>query len=338
MHFKGRKTITGKPIFNQTPSIKPSKTRKIIRRFHLLISKKNAIYTKLGWPITDNDEIKSMEVLHLKLQQFGLESYYQLGWNKYHPDPKFEDLLIKIQNFNKKEELITILGYIMAEIHKNGGLNLYQIASIMGQHSNRGGDSSKRLVEWVNELNIISESSDMRALEIGSLSSTNYISKCNIFRTIVRIDLNSNDETKILKQDFMKRPIPTRNKDKFDLISCSLVLNFVPTSTGRGKMLLRFKDFLRTDQNGYIFIVLPLSCLTNSRYINISYFCEMMESLGYTSLRYQESKKLIYFLFVWSNKSKHINLSSRYSKKLKIVDGSRMNNFAILLPNDHKDT
>jgi hypothetical protein len=48
------------------------------------------------------------------------------------------------------------------------------------------------------------------------------------------IDLKSN-HPQVLEQDFFERPLPIDALDYFDVISCSLVLNFVSEPTQRGK-------------------------------------------------------------------------------------------------------
>ena len=223
------------------------------------------------------------------------------------------------------------LGYIMKEIRDEGGINTYQEASRMGQDSNRGGDSSKLLIQWLKDLDYNEKGAT--ALEIGSLSKHNAISTTGIFNPVVRIDLNNhNDEDGIIKQDFMERPIPKTSRDQFDLVSCSLVLNFVPTPRERGDMVHRFGQFLKPDKLTYLFIVLPLPCINNSRYMTLDYFTEMMNSLGFRSVKHHEAKKVCYFLFSY-NTSKTTNQTKHkdFSKKHKLQDGPGMNNFSITL-------
>lgn len=129
-----------------------------------------------------------------------------------------------------------------------GGLESYQIASMQGQATDRGGDSSVVLIDWLRELKVLDDSDDtrsmkLRMLEVGALSTQNACSKSGIF-DITRIDFNSQGDG-ILQQDFMVRPLPASEKKKFDVISLSLVLNFVPSPTGRGDMLKRTCQFLR---------------------------------------------------------------------------------------------
>ena len=138
-------------------------------------------------------------------------------------------------------------------IEKNGGIKTYQAASKQGQAKDRGGDSSKVLVEWLQESHVLDPKARgrgragepaIRCLEVGALSTTNEISKYASVIRMTRIDLNSQGPG-IEKQDFMERPLPTTDDERFDIISLSLVLNYVPDAVGRGEMLKRIPDFLR---------------------------------------------------------------------------------------------
>ena len=94
------------------------------------------------------------------------------------------------------------------------------------------------------------------------------------------------------------------DKDQFDIISLSLVLNFVPTDGGRGEMLKRTCLFLdKRASRGMsellqrtfpaLFLVLPAACITNSRYMNEERLTLMMASLGYVLLKVRQTDKLI---------------------------------------------
>jgi hypothetical protein len=72
-----------------------------------------------------------------------------------------------------------------------------------------------------------------RLLELGALYHDNYAS-CSSWIDNHPIDLKSN-HPQVLEQDFFERPLPRDSLDYFDIISCSLVLNFVSEPTQRGK-------------------------------------------------------------------------------------------------------
>ena len=111
---------------------------------------------------------------------------------------------------------------IEAEIAALGGIEQYQQASLQGQRTDRGGDSSRVLVEWLKPIQPFRKpgTQRLRMLEVGALSTSNACSKSEYF-DIERIDLNSQGEG-ILQQDFMKRPLPKNHREKFDIISLSL--------------------------------------------------------------------------------------------------------------------
>lgn len=223
------------------------------------------------------------------------------------------------------------------EIEKNGGIALYQAASKQGQANDRGGDSSRLLVEWLTELNVLdrkargrrsTEKAPLRCLEVGALSTTNEISKFPSAIAMTRIDLNSQGPG-IEKQDFMDRPLPTSDQDRFDILSLSLVLNYVPDAPGRGAMLQRIPDFLRStdgDNLPLLFFVLPLPCIDNSRYIDETRLLEIMSSLGFTMVKKKLTAKLCYYLLHWTDSAK----PARFEKK-EIRSGPGMNNFAIVV-------
>lgn len=320
------------------PRIKPSRARKIIRRFHLLINKRRVICRKLDLAISDNDEATCSATILEAVNSGNLQKFYEEGWKEIRPSNDLEAKMLSVQNITDKSTLTRILGYIMCEIHEHGGLKNYQMASTIGQDGGRGGDSSKLLVKWLRELPTLP--SDFRALEIGSLSARNYISTSGVFDQVVRIDLNSNDAANIQSQDFMQRPIPNDDSERFDVISCSLVLNFVPSPLERGAMLKRLLAFLRRDvTTTYVFIVLPLPCIVHSRYMSESLFCEIMAYLGYTRTQYYEAKKIAYFLFektmnapdTYQRDSQLVRDTSKFTKKLLIHDKPGLNNFSVLL-------
>lgn len=299
-------------------SLKPQSTRKIIRRFHVLLKHKGAILKHLRW---DNDNYQT-ENLSPQLQKL-----YNQGLNeKGFLEPLKLDGLAKL-------DVIKILGQIDGEIDQNGGLQVYQIASTQGQSTTRGSDSSKKLVEWLNkgyELN--HPEYDLSALEIGCLSPNNFISTCKIFKIITRIDLNSQHHL-IQQQNFMLRPLPKSEDEKFNLISCSLVLNFVTTPEERGEMLKRITKFLKPNkvaggpQLSSLFLVLPLPCISNSRYLNHEKLLQIMRCLGFSQKFYHESNKLAYWLFDWNSHQMKV----KPFNKIELCKGGKKNNFAIVI-------
>ncbi|PKY05363.1 nucleolus protein [Aspergillus campestris IBT 28561] len=220
-----------------------------------------------------------------------------------------------------------------AEIKDNGGLESYQLASKLGQSMERGGDSSKVLVDWISPK--LRELADMkskfRVLEVGALSTKNACS-INPQLDVTRIDLNS-QEPGILKQDFMERPLPVDDSDRFHIISLSLVLNYVSSPLCRGEMLKRCVAFLTKSppSNASItvtpslFLVLPLACVDNSRYLTESRLNDILSTLGFVLVNTKKTSKLIFQLWEHWHDSK-----PKSYKKEMLNPGTTRNNFAIV--------
>lgn len=153
---------------------------------------------------------------------------------------------------------------------------------------------------------------------------------------MTRIDLNSQGPG-ITKQDFMERPLPICYEEQFDIISLSLVLNYVPDAVGRGEMLKRADTFLRTMRTDeqtvspLMFIVLPLPCVNNSRYLDEDRLLAIMRSLKYSCEYKKWTKKLCYYLFsAGAGRTRREKPPSSFEKKM-IHDKPGMNNFCIVL-------
>ncbi|KAJ3834175.1 hypothetical protein F5878DRAFT_654061 [Lentinula raphanica] len=140
--------------------------------------------------------------------------------------------------------------------------------SVIGQGSDRGGRSEKVLVGC-----LLLHPSE------GALEPDNYAS-CSSWIENTPMDLNSRHPA-IIEQDFLLLDQES-NREKWDVISLSLVLNFVPEPLDRGRILGLVYDFLV--DGGHLFVALPLHCLSNSRYLDFEHFTGLMECLGFTQL------------------------------------------------------
>ncbi|KAL2848461.1 putative methyltransferase-domain-containing protein [Aspergillus pseudoustus] len=234
---------------------------------------------------------------------------------------------------------IGLVDKLDTQIQANGGLESYQLASRIGQSSERGGDSSKVLIDWISPglAGLKTTSSKFRVFEVGALSTKNACSR-NENLDVVRIDLNSQGPG-ILKQDFMERPLPLGDEDRFHLISLSLVLNYVPDPVGRGEMLKRCVAFLtesplansNTSMMPSLFLVLPAPCVINSRYLTEQRLEEIMSSIGFSLAKSKQTSKLIYQLWEYSGKPQ-----PKEFKKEILNPGRSRNNFAIIVKRDVK--
>ncbi|TDZ28058.1 25S rRNA (adenine(2142)-N(1))-methyltransferase [Colletotrichum spinosum] len=236
---------------------------------------------------------------------------------------------------------------LATEISALGGIEEYQKASLQGQKKDRGGDSSRVLLEWLRAVELprtkrkyeegeIDGLQRLRMLEVGALSTENACSKSGLF-DMEHIDLNS-QQPGILQQDFMERPLPKDDTERFDIISLSLVINYVPDHSLRGQMLLRTLSFLRQPADDVaddaralfpaVFLVLPRSCIQKSRYFSEARLDELMAIFGYIRKDCKITNKLAYSL--WNRISPPRHPLPALAKK-ELNPGLKRNNFTITL-------
>ena len=258
----------------------------------------------------------------------------------------------------------TLASSLQSQLDASGGLGAYQLASIQGQSRERGGDSSTVLVDWLHNALPSSHSGrsrsrlNLRLLEVGALRADNACSRSGLFDVVERIDLNSQHPS-IKQQDFMLRPVPQNDAERiesgFDVVSLSLVVNYVADAGERGRMLRRVSEFLRDkidttshsdDGKGGtsgkeavlegtqsffpgLFLVLPAPCVLNSRYLDEVRLGAIMQSLGFKLVISKVSQKLVYHYFRYDSSQEKVT-SASFGKK-EVRKGSSRNNFAIVL-------
>jgi 25S rRNA (adenine2142-N1)-methyltransferase len=115
----------------------------------------------------------------------------------------------------------------------------------------------------------------------------------------------------------------------------SLVLNYVPDPASRGAMLARLPQFLENSSirsmASYLFLVLPLACITNSRYLTEERLSYIMHALGFRLSKQKTSSKLYYSL--WMFEPAENNAGQFQIRKEELRSGASRNNFAITLFN-----
>ena len=229
---------------------------------------------------------------------------------------------------------------VQARIEASGGLLKYQEASLQGQSALRGGDTSKVLIEWLtkgdgDDISSVMGGMPLRMLEVGALRPDNACSRSGLFE-MERIDLHSQHSV-IREQDFMEMPtcsVEGLDQEGFDIVSLSLVVNFVGDPVARGEMLRRVASFFRPytcrKEGNFpsLFLVLPAPCVTNSRYLDEERLDAIMESLRYRRARRKLSSKLVYYL--WKYEAGAAGGSKAFNKQ-EIRSGKSRNNFAIVL-------
>ncbi|KAI8922683.1 putative methyltransferase-domain-containing protein [Entophlyctis helioformis] len=177
----------------------------------------------------------------------------------------------------------------------------------------------------------------LRMLDVGAITGDTY-TKHSSFLNVTSIDLNS-QSPKVLRQDFFERPRPATQNDLFDVVCLSLVVNFVGDTAARGTMISRTRQFLVA--KGLVYIVLPLPCITNSRYMTHELFVDMLDSLDFDLVEHHHARKLAYYLFRWRSQTSLIESAAKsrtggltvpkaFPKKV-IRNGGGLNNFCILL-------
>lgn len=78
----------------------------------------------------------------------------------------------------------------------------------------------------------------------------------------------------------------------FDVIINSMVINSVPDAGDRAEMLL--KTMRHLNYKGYVFLMLPLLCLNNSKFLTKSKFEDMLRGIGFDVVLKKETPKIFF--------------------------------------------
>ncbi|PVU90382.1 hypothetical protein BB559_004652 [Furculomyces boomerangus] len=262
-----------------------------------------------------------------------IREYHNLNKRKAIIKSKLDSLPNK-QNDTQIKVLILEQTEIDLKLDALGGLDAYQKSSLLGQSTKKGGDTSRYLIKHLFNINFLPSLNPIKLLDVGSLSPNNYEKEKKWIKTDC-IDLNS-QHPKISKLDFFDVPLsnPDNNSEisvhgPYDIVSLSLVVNFEGDIHKRGQMLIHAAKLL-IEKPGILFLVLPLPCITNSRYFNEQRLLDIACAVGFEELlSSHHSTKLAYYIFRLSNKQKHV--SHPQFKKTLLKDGPGKNNFCIAL-------
>ncbi|GAA5924738.1 hypothetical protein JCM3775_005458 [Rhodotorula graminis] len=235
------------------------------------------------------------------------------------------------------------------ERERLGGLETYQAASVHGGDKTRGGESSKWLVKQIKDLKIGVDDKDklkaqpkveptiledgtkvwpkverkkLRLLDVGAIAGTAYEGYPWIAPT--SIDLNPL-APHVVKSNFFDFPAPEKDEDKFDVVALSLVINFEGSLVNRGHMLLHAHSYLTP--RGYLYIVLPLPCLTNSRYLSHDRLTAILDSTGWDVIRKHDSARLTY----WLVRRSETGPDGVEWKREQVRTGAGRNNFCLVV-------
>lgn len=241
--------------------------------------------------------------------------------NEYHILNKKIDAIRKNPSISREDKASKIAA-LKAKKDKLGGINAYQQASRLGEAHHGSFNSAKWIVKQLKVLNLRlaqeeGTSDKLRLLDVGALDN-NYQRHVKWIECTA-IDLNPQSGN-VKKADFLTLNV----KEKYDVIVMSLVINFEGDVRKRGDMLRKCEKLI--NDQGYLFIVLPLPCLKNSRYLNKGHLISMMDSLGFEVCVTHNSKKLSFFIFKKTRKCQ-----AKLFPKEVLRKGGNRNNFAIVL-------
>jgi 25S rRNA (adenine2142-N1)-methyltransferase len=205
--------------------------------------------------------------------------------------------LLKEKEKLKKKGRGELTHEIEQQLEDLGGLDHYQKLSQRG--AQRGSDSSKWVLKQIKQKQLIPPDLTqvpLKLLDVGALQD--YYSKHPEFSSkqiaLEAIDLNPQDQ-KVKKADFFEFA-NSLGSFQYDFLVLSLVLNFVPLPEERGEMLRLAASILKRS-SGILFIVLPLACVENSRYMKHSRFVKLVQSCGFVLVEQDHSNKLARYVF-----------------------------------------
>ncbi|XP_078698971.1 uncharacterized protein LOC144926241 [Branchiostoma floridae x Branchiostoma belcheri] len=206
------------------------------------------------------------------------------------------------------------------EIQKIGGLDAYQAASKRGACCHGNTTTSNWVIKQLKKFKVkpATEEKRLRLLDVGALD--NHYQRHG-WLDCTAIDLNPQTD-RVIKADFFHYQV--EEGCEYDVVVLSLVINFVGDPKKRGDMLRHCCQV--TKENGHLFVVLPLPCLSNSRYLTPKLFCDMLESLGFQKLCCHDSKRLSFLMF-----QRIGNRRSKSFPKQVVRKGPSHNNFSIVL-------
>jgi 25S rRNA (adenine2142-N1)-methyltransferase len=218
---------------------------------------------------------------------------------------------------------------IRAEMDRLGGLERYQKASLFGEAKpvhkfNAAKWVTKDLLSRDCRAKWAQQGARIDLLDVGAIM--NHYKPYASWISCTAIDLHSMD-AEVKQIDFFD--FVRTCERQFRVVVLSLVVNFVGAPVLKGKMLIDCEDLV--ELGGLLYIVLPLACLQNSRYLKHTRFVQMLRSLGFVLRGHHTSTKLAFYVFERSEegRTQHRN----FSKKLCRA-GKERNNFCILIKHD----
>ncbi|KAH0830275.1 hypothetical protein J3R83DRAFT_1640 [Lanmaoa asiatica] len=209
-------------------------------------------------------------------------------------------------------------------------------------------------------LNLLAIGVFFSLLEVGALKPDNY-APCSSWITTTPIDLRSRHPC-IIEQDFLAMDVD-EHTERWDIISLSLVVNFVPEPKDRGEsfplaclailmyVLARANAHLGTYIPASVRLVisrckslgctlwlcgstgrqLPSPCVENSRYMSFERLELLMTTIGFVEVekKWRQGGKMVYWLY--RKMPADGPLKTDGFRKKTVCRQGRRNNFCILL-------
>jgi 25S rRNA (adenine2142-N1)-methyltransferase len=175
-------------------------------------------------------------------------------------------------------------------------------------------------------------------MDVGALRPDNY-AKWKAWIECTPVDLRARMPG-IVEQDFLQLDLTSTvppesdctfsggHRERWDVISLSLVLNFVPSPQDRGRMVQIAHAALKDD--GRLFLALPAPCVHNSRYLTPEHLVSLFRAVGFEveEERWKKGGKMAYWLF---RKVQPRGDLDGFGKKVMLRTGQDRNNFCVLL-------
>eukprot|EP00457_Paulinella_chromatophora_P008409 gb/GEZN01008442.1/.p1 GENE.gb/GEZN01008442.1/~~gb/GEZN01008442.1/.p1 ORF type:complete len:336 (-),score=26.09 gb/GEZN01008442.1/:420-1400(-) len=179
---------------------------------------------------------------------------------------------------------------IKTQVEQLGGHERYQAASAMNTRKFR---TSRYVFATLTKLGVRPKKGEaaLKTLEIGAINLQ--LLSCFWLQTRA-IDLVSRHPGKIEALDFFHLKPPASEKERYQVVVCFMVLNYVNESSKRGEMLQRCGHCLRT--KGFLFVALPQRCLS-SKSMSRQKWLSILKSIGMTLVDSRDTPKISFFCF-----------------------------------------
>ncbi|OQS06828.1 hypothetical protein THRCLA_01144 [Thraustotheca clavata] len=165
-----------------------------------------------------------------------------------------------------------------------GGRQVYQDASILSTSFHK---TSKWVFSLLTKFGLrpAKKQPPLSVLEVGAINTQLLVCP---WLDVQAIDLIAR-HPRIQQIDYFDYPFTKT----FDVVVSSMVINCVPTHEKRGDMLQR--TWRHLNPNGHFFLMLPLLCLTNSNYMTVERFEEIVKYIGFDIREKKESPKIAFY-------------------------------------------